>query len=185
MFKSLTENIQQIRGAVKCLDVVVKVDTALSSLHLQLLSQTGASVLEGDTLATITQVTNVEDHEIVLQSSQFPLDTATVGASFEFADQTPALVLQDTEILVVDAQQHLIELLVTDVVAETITLTVWAVTEVDLVLSSDFDLNVVEQDGLHPSVGLVHFFVGSVSVGIFVTPLVVLSDDSIVTFVRR
>lgn len=104
MFKSLSENIQQTRGAVKCLDVVVEVDTALSSLHLQLLSQTCASVLEGDTLTTITQVTNVEDHEIVLQSSQFPLDTATVGASFEFADQTPALVLQDTEILVVDAQ---------------------------------------------------------------------------------
>jgi len=62
MFKSLTENIQKIRGVVKYLNVVVEVDTALSSLHLQLLSQTGASVLEGDTFATITQVTHVEDH---------------------------------------------------------------------------------------------------------------------------
>lgn len=185
MFKSLDEQIQQINGGVELLDVMVEIDTALSSLHLQLLSQTGTSVLEGDTLATVTQVTHVEDHQIVLQSSQFSLDATTVGASFEFADQAPTLVLKDTEILVVDAQQHLVELLVTDVVAETVALTVWAVTEVNLVLACDLDLNVVEQDGLHPSVGLVHFFVGSVSVGIFIAPLVVLSDDAIITFVGR
>jgi len=54
MFKSLDEQIQQINGGVELLDMMVEVDTALSSLHLQLLSQTGTSVLEGDTLATVT-----------------------------------------------------------------------------------------------------------------------------------
>jgi len=164
--------------------MVIKVDTALSSLHLQLLSQTSTSVLERHTLATVAQVTHVEDHEIVLQSSQFSLHTSTVSASLEFADETPTFVLQHTEILVVDAQQHLVELLVADVVAEAIALTIWAITEVDLVLSRDLDLDVVEHDGLHPPVGFVHLFVGSVSIGVFVAPLVVCSHDAVVTFVR-
>jgi len=48
---------------------------------------------------------------------------------------------------------------VTDVVAETIALTIRTVSEVDLVLSRDFDLDVIEEDGLHESVRFVHLFV--------------------------
>jgi len=166
------------------LDMVIEVDTALSSLHLQLLSQTSTSVLERHTLATVAQVTHVEDHEIVLQSSQFSLHTSTVSAALELADETPTFVLQHTEILVVDAQQHLVKLLVADVVAEAIALTIWTITEVDLVLSRDLDLDVVEHDGLHPPVRFVHLFVGSVSVRVFVAPLVLGSHDAVVTFMR-
>jgi len=163
--------------------MVVQVDTSLSPLHLQLLTKTCASVLEGNTFATITQVTHVEDHQIVLQTSQLPLCATTVRTPLKLTHETPAFVLQHTEVLVVDTQQHLVQLLVTDVIAETVALAVGTVAEIDLVLSRDFDLDVVEEDCLHPSVRLVHFFVRSVAVGILVTPLVVCTDDSIVAFV--
>jgi len=60
------------------LNVMVEIDSALASLHLQLLAQTGTAVLERHTLATVAQVTHVEDHEIVLESSQLPFRTAAV-----------------------------------------------------------------------------------------------------------
>ena len=163
--------------------MVVEVDTSLSPLHLQLLTKTGAPILEGDTFATVAQVTHVEDHQIVLQTSQLPLCTTTVRASLELTHETPAFVLQYTEVLIVDAQQHLIQLLMADVVTESVALTVGAVTEIDLVLSRDFDLDVVEEDCLHPSVRLVHLFIRSVSVRILVAPLVVRADNSVVALV--
>jgi len=165
--------------------VVVEVDTTLAPLHLELLPQTGAPILEGYTLATIAQVTHIEDHQIVFQATQFTFSATAVRTSLELAHQTPAFVLQHTEILVVDPQQHLVELLVANVIAETIALTVGAVAEVDLVLARDFDLDVVEEDGLHPAVGFVGFLVGTVSVGFFFVPLVVCANDSVVTFVCR
>jgi len=57
---------------------MVEIDSALASLHLQLLAQTGTAVLERHTLATVAQVTNVEDHEIVLESSQLTFRTSAV-----------------------------------------------------------------------------------------------------------
>jgi len=164
---------------------VVEIDTTLAPLHLQLLPQTGASILEGYTLATIAQVTHIEDHQIVFQATQFAFSATAVRTSLELAHQTPTFILQHTEILVVDPQQHLVELLVANVIAETIALTVGAVAEVDLVLARDFDLDVVEEDGLHPPVGFIGFLVGTVSVGFFFIPLVVCADDSVVAFVCR
>lgn len=162
--------------------MMVQIDSALSPLHLEFLSETGATVFERNAFATVAEISHIEDHEIVLQSPQLAFSATAVCGTLELAHETPTFVLKNAEIFVVDLQEHLVELLVADVVAETVALTIGAVAEIDFVLACDFYLDVIEHDGLHESVSLVHLVVGSVTIGIVITESHLVADDAIVSF---